>query len=499
MDFLSAVFLSQMLLSTAVGLFVLRAAYYAWLHPLAKYPGPWYAKTTHLVYYAIECRGQLIPWICRQHARYGPTVRLGPERLSFTSAEAWADIYGGRGRGANPRAHSFPRDPWWTDGLDSINSEGVRSMATHRDGAEHARLRRIFSPAFSEQALRRQASMLARHADALVARIRADSEAGAIDAVRVFNFATFDITTEIVFGESLGMLADGRYVPWVANVFSSFKSMVFVAFPAARLGRAARFIKRHLLPASFRRLMDSHMRFVRDRVDARLDRPSDRPDLWNLVLADEKAPLTRHEMYSNAAAFVLAGSETSATLLSALTYLLLRDPQRMHRLVREIRSFGSEDDMTLEALAQMEYLNACISEGLRVFPPLPTSGPRVVPRDGGIVCGDFVPGGTHVGIYHYAAYHSPANFEEPDSFLPERWLPGSGFRDKKEAYEPFSIGPLNCIGQSLAYHEMRLLMAKVLWHFDLELLPQSADWAERCEVYTLWDKPPLMVQACAVR
>lgn len=38
-------------------------------------------------------------------------------------------------------------------------------------------------------------------------------------------------------------------------------------------------------------------------------------------------------------------------------------------------------------------------------------------------------------------------------------------------------------------------MAKVLWHFDFELLPQSADWTEHCKVFTLWDKPPLMVQA----
>lgn len=350
-----------------------------------------------MIYYVIECRGELIPWICRQHARYGPTVRLGPERLSFTDAAAWADIYGGRGRGANPRLYSFPKDPWWAEVLDSINSEGVPSLATHPSDEQHARLRRIFSPAFSEQALRRQAGMLTRYADALVARIRADSEAGgAVDVVRVFNYATFDITTELVFGESLGMLADGEYVPWVANVFSSFKAMVYVAFPAARLGPVARFVQRHLLPASFRQLIDSHMSFVRDRVDARLERTSDQPDLWNLVLgAQGKAPLTRHEMYSNAAAFVLAGAETSATLLSALTYLLLKDPQRMRRLVREVRgAFGTEQDMTFEALAQLEYLNVCITEGLRMFPPLPVSGARAVPREGGIICGDFIPGGV---------------------------------------------------------------------------------------------------------
>ncbi|KLU85901.1 averantin oxidoreductase, variant [Magnaporthiopsis poae ATCC 64411] len=392
MAWLSDVWLPGQLLAVFTGLlftaFVLRAVYYIWLHPLSKYPGPWYAKTTNLIYYVIECRGELIPWICRQHARYGPTVRLGPERLSFTDAAAWADIYGGRGRGANPRVYSFPKDPWWAQVLDSINSEGVPSLATHPSDEQHARLRRIFSPAFSEQALRRQAGMLTPEYMGIVS--------DPIDMVRVFNYATFDITTELVFGESLGMLADGEYVPWVANVFDSFKAMIYVAFPVARLGPVARFAKRYLLPASLKQLIDSHMRFVRDRVDARLDRKSDQPDLWNLVLgADGKAPLTRHEMYSNAAAFVLAGAETSATLLSALTYLLLKDPQRMRRLVREVRgAFGTEQDMTFEALAQLEYLKACISEGMRIFPPLPASGARAVPREGGIICGDFIPGGV---------------------------------------------------------------------------------------------------------
>jgi cytochrome P450 len=66
--------------------------------------------------------------------------------------------------------------------------------------------------------------------------------------------------------------------------------------------------------------------------------------------------------------------------------------------------------------------------------------------------------------------------------------------DSRKARQPFSAGPRNCIGKNLAYAEMRLLMASLLWHFDLELAEESRDWMERNQIYTLWVKPELKVK-----
>lgn len=52
------------------------------------------------------------------------------------------------------------------------------------------------------------------------------------------------------------------------------------------------------------------------------------------------------------------------------------------------------------------------------------------------------------------------------------------------------------IYRSLAYHEMRLTLAKVLWHFDLSLCAESADWTGQ-KVYMLWEKKSLMVRLAA--
>ena len=63
---------------------------------------------------------------------------------------------------------------------------------------------------------------------------------------------------------------------------------------------------------------------------------------------------------------------------------------------------------------------------------------------------------------------------------------------------PFSFGPRNCLGKNLAYAEMRVILAKVLWHFDLELRPGMDDWLERHKLFMLWEKPALMVRLTPV-
>jgi averantin hydroxylase len=106
---------------------------------------------------------------------------------------------------------------------------------------------------------------------------------------------------------------------------------------------------------------------------------------------------------------------------------------------------------------------------------------------------------TSVALQLYAACRSSSNFHRADEFLPERWLAGANpafAADRREASQPFSIGPRNCIGRQLAYAEMRLILAKILWHFDLELddaKMQGRDWLGEQGVWILWDKGPLWV------
>jgi cytochrome P450 len=97
----------------------------------------------------------------------------------------------------------------------------------------------------------------------------------------------------------------------------------------------------------------------------------------------------------------------------------------------------------------------------------------------------------------YASFHSHLNFHLPDSFIPERFLNDGDpvfANDNRDVFQPFSLGPRNCIGQNLANVEMRLILAKLLFNFDLELdKARTSNWLDQ-KAFTLWEKPPLWVK-----
>lgn len=110
-----------------------------------------------------------------------------------------------------------------------------------------------------------------------------------------------------------------------------------------------------------------------------------------------------------------------------------------------------------------------------------------------------------VGVHALAAAYSEENFHLPNAFVPERWLPTSTtdrtspfYKDARGASQPFSLGPRGCLGKSLAYNEMRVMLARLLWNFDLQLCAESDKW-NRQLTYTLWEKPPLMCRLVDIR
>lgn len=108
---------------------------------------------------------------------------------------------------------------------------------------------------------------------------------------------------------------------------------------------------------------------------------------------------------------------------------------------------------------------------------------------------------TVVSTYQWATFHNPANFVDPDSFLPERWLPTSHprydrrfERDNRAVFKPFSHGARDCIGQNLAYGEMRIMLARIMYHFDFTLDGNHDHWLDSQSIFLVWEKGPLKVK-----
>ncbi|KAI5196097.1 hypothetical protein AUEXF2481DRAFT_82887 [Aureobasidium subglaciale EXF-2481] len=462
--------------------------YNLFLHPLSKYPGSWIYTSTPFARLWLHISGREPFVVSNMHKRYGTIVRIAPNELSFIDEQAWKDIYGHKNN--NPKDPTFY--PFAPDTKNSLILAGDE---------DHHRMRKMFLPAFSAKALRDQNDMLNGYVRKLVVVLKRKQKGGKVDLVQYYNFTTFDVIADLVFGESLGLLEAQEYTPWLQGIFDQ----IFLACSS----RAIQYfpllwtVVQQLMPKSITNAANASFKHSADRVDKRLAMDTDRPDIFGLVLKHKDgASMSRQMMYSNADLLMIAGTETTATMLSGLTYNLLRNPGPMKRLTAEIRDrFATVEDITIDELPRLPYLTACIQEGLRTYPSVAEGVRRKTnPTTGTEICGHWIPPNVGVSVPHYAAYHSPLNFVDSDDFIPERWLledvEGYSPRfaaDKKAVMNPFSTGPRNCIGMNLAYHEIRLITAHLLWNFDLEADDLPNDWLDQT-VHVVWDKKPLMVK-----
>ncbi|TKX20408.1 cytochrome P450 monooxygenase-like protein 40 [Elsinoe australis] len=474
------------------------------LHPLRKIPGPWYTKASRLPYGRRLLDGSSVVWLQELHRKYGPVVRYTPNEISVINGDiAWQEIYGFR-TGKQKGVGSFLKDRvWYAPPMD-----GVPSLIMTND-ADHSRQRRILSHAFSEKSMRNQEPLIQRYADLLISRLKeTDVAAGKpADLTQWYNWTTFDIIADLTFGAPFGCLAQATTHKYVNLLLSSIKAFslfyLFHYFPALQQ------LRKYVVKSDVIKLRQEWTDFVKSSTHKRIEAETERHDFMTDILAKQRDEeekghegITTQEITSNANLLLVAGTETTATTLTGTTYLMLKHPEVYQKLKDEVRGrFKSQDEISIEAAGELSYTLAVLNESMRYMPPVPAGFVRKVPQEGAEVSGYWLPGNCNasISVSQYPAYHSDSNFRDPELYAPERWLGDPKYKDDNRAtFSPFSFGPRNCLGKNLAYAEMRVILAKMIFNFDFELQEDSTDWFNRLDVRTLWTKPALNVKLTAV-
>jgi Cytochrome P450 len=157
-----------------------------------------------------------------------------------------------------------------------------------------------------------------------------------VDMSRWYNFTTFDIIGDLAFGEPFDCLKDSQYHPWVKRVFISTK-LVALQRPLAIYPFLAPIVRR-LMPKRLEKMREEHFALVSEKVRRRLETKTNRPDFMAYILRyDDERTLSEREMDANAALLILAGSETTASLLSGFTFYAVTTPGVLGKLVEEVR------------------------------------------------------------------------------------------------------------------------------------------------------------------
>ncbi|EGC46046.1 benzoate 4-monooxygenase cytochrome P450 [Histoplasma capsulatum var. duboisii H88] len=415
------------------------AIYNIYFHPLSKFPGPKYLAVGRIPITLATLRGQKAQFRFNAHRKYGEIVRIASNELSFAHAQGWRDIYGTQAKLQMAKPAS---------GIEE--QEGAQSVVT-AEGDTHVRQKRMLATMFTEKMLKEKESLFISHADLLVKRL-AMLEGQPVALGDWYNFATFDMMSDLLFGESLGMLSNSEYVPWVRSIHGFLKAFAFITVLNEYLW--FRVLWAFFPSKILNTLRETHFLFTSQKVEhyLQLDEKTRAGMMGHLLDGGSRKGLNLGELHTNAPILIFG----RAAILSALF------------------------------------------NGL----------PRVVPKGGTIICGEFVPGGTNVSVATYALFRSPKYFTQPDSFIPERWLRESEggspvfATDQKGIALPFSYGPHNCPGKKMGYFELRLILAKVLWHFNLKLLPEddgAEDSWDNMRNYQTWSRRPLKVSAKPVR
>ncbi|XP_037560010.1 cytochrome P450 4V2 [Dermacentor silvarum] len=219
-------------------------------------------------------------------------------------------------------------------------------------------------------------------------------------------------------------------------------------------------------------LLKNHSTNTKDMNLKRDSTPSESPSLfldallaWNI----RDPAYSIEEIKNDVDSIIFAGTDSTASGVSWTIYLLGLHPSKLAKVHEELdRVLGRDKDGVIRSddLLQLNYLECCLKESLRLYPPFPLFG-RKLEHDM-IIDGYRLPKGLTCFVNLYSLHRDPRHFRQPDSFFPERFL-GEEFAQRHPySYIPFSAGPKNCLGQRFFMQEAKLLLAKVLSKFSVE-------------------------------
>ncbi|RDW61808.1 cytochrome P450 [Aspergillus mulundensis] len=426
--------------TTALLYLISRTIYNIYFHPLSIFPGPKLRAATRLAWVYSMTSGANHRNIKRLHERYGPVVRVAPNELSFISPSAWQDIYT-----KGPSNKGLVRAETVSD------AAGPKHIfATHNDS--HTRLRRKLMQTLSEHGVAKHEPLIQGYLNTLIAKLHRESEDGRLVNINDWiNWFAFDIIGDLALSESFHQLDNSAPDGWIVLLTTYIKGLL-VSFCLNYYWPLNRVLPT-LAPKTYQRLQNQFMDPIHEKINRRLARP-DAEHLDDIIGScmphanGGKMLMDPEYLTGTMAVLLAAGSETAATALSAVMNLLVNNTRAMQKLCAEVRAIPTSQELTLAAVSQMPYLDAVITEGLRLCHPITWSISRLTPATGCVIGDWFVPGNTHVNILHYAVYNSDTHFPNAHEFLPERWL-GEDAPDQSSnaAFQPFSMGGHSCPGR----------------------------------------------------
>ena len=216
-------------------------------------------------------------------------------------------------------------------------------------------------------------------------------------------------------------------------------------------------------------------------IHARRASGEDGGDLLSMLMQardDEGAAMSDQQLHDEALTIVLAGHETTANALTWTLYLLSQNPDIEARLYEEVQAVLGDRTATLGDVEKLTYTEQVVKEGMRLYPPAWSLSRQIIKGAEVEIGGYAIPYGASLVVSSYVTHRDSRWFPDPERFDPERFTPENEKALPRYAYFPFGGGPRICIGNSFAMMEAKLILATIVQHHRLSLVPGHSVAAE---------------------
>lgn len=333
--------------------------------------------------------GRKTPTLHEMHQRYGPVVRVAPNEVLFSDPALIKKIYG--------FTASYLKTPFYT-GFDDY-SEPV--LFTLRDRALHRDRKKLMAHAFTESTIMQAEPLVVEQVTKFLDKVD-DQHGAAMDVYMWFRCLTLDIVSSLFMGEAFGTLDkhDHEYMESVDSYFiiAGLKWQIPWLIPLTSWVPWPRW--QHFLGAQ-RRIYDLGRSSFQEYVK-RYGRNSGRQDALRKIVHGDKElpPLSDEQIALEIGSILVAGTDTTATVLTYLCWEFAINPRLQEQLRRELK----EANLDLQGKRVPRYvdiralplLEGAALEGLRLHGPAIGSIPRLVPPGGDMLGQYFIPAGVRL-------------------------------------------------------------------------------------------------------
>lgn len=301
-------------------------------------------------------------------------------------------------------------------------------------------------------------------------------------------YFAFDVVSTLTMGRPLGFLAAGRDVDgMIADLDRDFAwKGVFTQMPVLDWLLRRNPISLYLFPNGRNKAVSAARVHLADRMKEGNEKENQsvkegaKADFVSHLLSlrsdSPNSPITDRTIFTVVAQNLLAGSDTTAVVLRASLYYVVRHPAVLARLRAELDSENVTYPVPWKvANAELPYTDALINEILRIHPVSAMLFEREAPAEGfTLPDGRVLPKGTVVAMNFWNPHYNTTIYgADVESFRPERWLQGYmegestedfdvRLRGMKNTLVAFSKGPRGCLGKNVALLEIYKLVPTLL-------------------------------------